>query len=119
MFKHTPKCPASPWSPGSPRRGAAVAARRPPSRRLPDHLTARGHPALVLQGIDLIDALALDLERRGKEVVVDRPRRGHDDQAGQLLVRIECRVDAAQVLRQRALQLGPRRRVRISRDRDR
>jgi hypothetical protein len=52
-------------------------------------------PALVVGGVDVLDAVALDLEGRGDEIVVHRPGRGHQHDALQLLMGVKGGVDTA------------------------
>src|SRR6185503_14607161 len=74
----------------------------------PHHRLARADPAFVARRVDFLDAIALDLEGRRDEAVVDRPRLDHDHQAIELLVRVERGVHLRQVRRQRLFECTAR-----------
>ena len=82
----------------------ACPAQRSGSAVRPDHLLLHADPAFVVRREDILDLVALDLHGRREDVVFHAPGLGGDDQAVQLLVRVELRVDALQVLGQRGLE---------------
>ena len=53
-----------------------------------------------MPGVQVFDAVALDLEGGRDDVVVHRPGRGHDHDALQLFVWVQRGIDVLQVLRQ-------------------